>query len=52
MGDVSIDTDSELLKTISDLNELLYIKEYRNLYFAENDILRINDIKIKLVPSE
>lgn len=52
MGDVSIDTDSELLKTISDLNELLYIKEYRNLYFAENDILHINDIKIKLVPSE
>ena len=52
MGDISTETNSEVSKTINDLNELLYIKEFKNLFFAENDILRINDIKVKLVPSE
>lgn len=52
MGDISTDTNSDVSKTVNDLNELLCIKEFKNLYFAENDILRINDIKVKLVPSE
>lgn len=52
MGDVSIDNGSEFSKVVNDLNELLYIKEFKNLHFEENDILNINDIKIKLIPSK
>lgn len=46
MGELSIDN------TIDELNEKICIKQYNNLILKEGDILKINDIKVKLIPSE
>lgn len=46
MGELSIDN------TIDELSEKTCIKQYNNLILKEGDILKINDIKVKLIPSE
>ena len=37
---------------LQELNDKLYIRSFNNLILNEGDILEINDIKIKLTPSE
>ena len=49
MGDPS-DGNDELLQSLNEITEALYIKQYTNLMLKENDILSIKDIKIKLIP--
>lgn len=46
MGELSIDN------TIDELSDKICIKQYNNLILKEGDILKINDIKVKLIPSE
>lgn len=46
MGELSIDN------TIDELSDKICIKQYNNLTLKEGDILKINDIKVKLIPSE
>ena len=46
MGELSIDN------TIDELSDKISIKQYNNLILKEGDILKINDIKVKLIPSE
>ena len=46
MGELSIDN------TIDELSDKICIKQYNNLTLKEEDILKINDIKVKLIPSE
>lgn len=50
MGDPSADGNNELLQSLNEITEALYIKQYTNLILKENDILSIKDIKIKLIP--
>ena len=46
------DISDELDSTIKSVTEKLYIKEYHNFTIEEGDILKIPDIKVKLVPSK
>lgn len=46
MGELTVDD------TIDNNESLFYIKKYNNLILYEDDILKINDIKIKLIPSK
>ena len=34
-----------------DINEIMMITEFKNVTFNENDLLKIEDLKVKLVPS-
>ncbi|GKG99072.1 hypothetical protein CE91St54_10040 [Hungatella hathewayi] len=53
MGDLSkLDTGDESNDMIKELNDKLYIKEFHNFIIEEGDILKIPDIKVKLIPSE
>ena len=53
MGDLSkLEIGSESNDMIKEINNQLYIKEFHNFIIEEGDILKIPDIKVKLVPSE
>ena len=42
---------SDITEIYDELNEILFITEFRNVEFHENDILKIEDVKVKLIPS-
>lgn len=54
MGDLSkkLDTGIESNSIIKKINDQLYITKFRNFTIEEGDILKIPDIKVKLVPSK
>ena len=39
-------------ETYDDINDIMILSEFQNVFFQENDLLRIGDIKVKLVPSD
>ncbi len=47
----SYEIPQEVLDTCEDINAILGITEFKNVTFKENDLLKIEDVKIKLVPS-
>lgn len=42
---------NDITDIYDDLNEILFITEFKNVEFRENDILKIEDVKVKLIPS-
>lgn len=47
-----LDTGSEIDATLNKITEELYIQEFHNFTIEEGDILKIPEIKVRLVPSE
>ena len=44
--------ENAAFEDLQELNDKLYIRSFNNLILNEGDVLEINDIKVKLTPSE
>lgn len=42
---------ADLAKNFDDINDIMYITEFKNVTFKENDLLKIETMKVKLIPS-
>lgn len=47
-----LDTGNEFDATLNKITDELYIQEFHNFTIEEGDILKIPDIKVRLVPSK
>lgn len=45
------DNYPEYIEDYDNVNDLMYIKRFENATFSESDLLKIEDIKVKLIPS-
>ena len=41
----------DLAKAFENINDIMYITEFKNVTFKENDLLKIEELKVKLIPS-
>lgn len=42
----------EYIENFDDINDIMFITEFKNVTFEENDLLKIENLKVKLIPSE